>query len=74
MVKSIVSDPLGFNADPDPAAYHNEDPDRIRIQGAKPMRIQVDPNPSQTSHHHKKFDFDMKYLKLRMCYVGTKLF
>ncbi len=47
-----------FNADPDPAFYLNADPDpafffiskriRIRIQEAKLMRIQADPDPGQT--------------------------
>jgi hypothetical protein len=31
---------------------------RIRIQGAKPMRIHADPDPGQTSH--KKLNYDMK--------------
>ncbi len=41
-LKGSVADPLWFNADPDPAFTSM----RIRIQEAKPMRIQADPDPS----------------------------
>jgi hypothetical protein len=30
---------IGFNPDQDPGFYLNADPDPVRIQGAKPMRI-----------------------------------
>ncbi len=41
---------------------------RIRIQGAKPMRIHTDPDPGQISRH-KKLDFVMK--NKPVLYVGN---
>jgi hypothetical protein len=43
----------GFNADPDPAFYLNEEPDTDPFQEDKPMRIQADLNPGQTFKSQK---------------------
>ncbi len=49
----------GFNTDldPDPAVYLNADQIRIRIQGARPMRIRI----LVRLCRHKKLDFYLKY-------------
>ncbi len=49
-LKTVLWIRIGFNedSDPDPAFYI-----RIRIQGAEPMRINADPDPSHTLKSQK---------------------
>jgi hypothetical protein len=58
---------IGFNADPDPAFISMRIRMRIRIQGAKPMRIQADPDLDQTSESQKADFLHEKYTFSTVC-------